>query len=291
MSLTSDVGSVSGTIPQLSSSSIANFVAFLSKVSGTLPTGLLNTSPGTLNFGSCRLSGDLSNLRLSSEAKFLHFQNNAISGTLNFTAPFVSLVSLLVFDNRISGTVSDDSFLFPKAADVCSNSSVGKCVPPSTTSPLEFLSAARNTLSGTLPKSLCSLSNLTAMDASSQRISGTLAECWGNAVSVKVFAIARNYLSASIPASFNSLTALQSLFLFSNRFECNAPTLDNAAQLGVGKFDGIAYPATLKCYFALAIETPQALSAVSYGLYTRSYESYVPDVSNSVLIFTGQFAT
>ena len=104
-------------------------------------------------------------------------------------------------------------------------------------------------------------------------------------------AIARNYVSATIPASFNSLTALQSLFLFSNKFNCNAPTLDNAAQLGVGKFDGIAYPATLRCYYVMATDTPIRLSTMSYSLYTKSYETFVPDVSNSVLIFTGHFAT
>ena len=76
-----------------------------------------------------------------------------------------------------------------------------------------------------------------------QAISGTIPGCFGELTKLNVLGIARNYVYGPIPHSMNKLYDLATLFLFSNRLKCNAPWLDQAHGLGVGRFEGITYPA------------------------------------------------
>lgn len=201
------------------------------------------------------------------------------SGTLspNLLADSPSLVALLLDFNRMSGSLSEN--LFALNAKWSTNWSIlaqhtesrrtvselgvlGNRTNKSVS--LEFLSGSGNAFSGTLPCALCRLSLLNGLSLNSLKLSGSLPSCLGHLSKLHVLAAARNNILGSVPAAYNYMTNLSTLFLFrfvehnsvsaalticacySNRLLCEAPSLDNASNLGLGPFLGLTYPASVK---------------------------------------------
>ena len=89
----------------------------------------------------------------------------------------------------------------------------------------------------------------------------------------------------TIPSSFDQLTSLETLFVFSNRFVCDCPGMNNAARLGQGRFSGIVNPALQELYTYMFRST--VIGAVQYIQYRTEAARNVPTVKNAVLIYTG----
>ena len=129
-------------------------------------------------------------------------------------------------------------------------------------------------------RQVCALTGLVGITFNSQRISGTLPDCLGALHKLQIFALARNYIRGSIPSSLDHLTALETLMLSSNRLRCNAPSLNNAARIGVHSFQGITYPANVQLGKELAL-------SANVQPFTGRLEKMVPKVSDVLLLYTG----
>ena len=168
----------------------------------------------------------------------------------------------------------------------------GKCVRSSgyhnhnASSEISIFTVGSNRFSGDLPEWLCRLEAMTAISLNSQQFSGTIPSCLGSLTNMTTFAMGRNYVSGSIPVSFNSLSKLETLFMFSNRFVCDFPHLNDASNLGDGRYKGIVYPATTRLNINLFEQS--RVDQVQYAEFAESAESKVPKVGNAVLIFTGK---
>lgn len=114
------------------------------------------------------------------------------------------------------------------------------------------------------------------------QISGTLPRCFGDLADLSVIGIAQNYLEGEIPDTFDSLTSLKTIILSSNRFRCNTPTLDLALALGLGRFEGVTYPAMLDLANTL-LDTAN----IPISVFNDRLSRIVPKVNNVVLLFTG----
>eukprot|EP00656_Telonema_subtile_P051709 TRINITY_DN7026_c0_g1_i3.p1 TRINITY_DN7026_c0_g1~~TRINITY_DN7026_c0_g1_i3.p1 ORF type:complete len:1285 (+),score=198.37 TRINITY_DN7026_c0_g1_i3:119-3973(+) len=262
---------LSGTIPETfgSMTGLLSLVMSFCPVSGSLPTSFVRlTSLTVMDMSNTRLEGDLDHLVLSNQTSSIHLQRARLSGTLPDFSSAMSIKSILLFGNRISGTLSDDILpTQPRHDGTAANSS------------LLYLSMSNNRVSGTLPDGICNSTTLKAFTANAMRMSGTLPECLGHLSQLELLSVARNYLRGTLPESMDAMTMLRTLFMFSNRFACNAPHLDGAAQLGAGKFEGLIYPANIEFGKELFVNS-------GLEFYAEQFSADI-DSDNKVLVYTG----
>ncbi|KAG6402272.1 hypothetical protein SASPL_139149 [Salvia splendens] len=94
-------------------------------------------------------------------------------------------------------------------------------VPPNITSNLETLLLGNNSFSGTIPTSLCTISSLSAIDLSSNNLSGNIPPCLvENTLELD---LGRNNLSGGIPDNFPTDCLLNYLDLHNNTLEGKIP--------------------------------------------------------------------
>ena len=86
------------------------------------------------------------------------------------------------------------------------------------------LNLENNQLTGPIPSSLGSLTNLTYLGLAGNRLSGSIPSSLGSLTSLRGLAVDRNRLTGPIPSSLGSLTNLRYLDLDSNRLSGSLPT-------------------------------------------------------------------
>lgn len=94
-------------------------------------------------------------------------------------------------------------------------------VPPNITSNLETLLLGNNIFSGTIPTSLCTVSSLSAIDMSSNNLSGSIPPCLVE--NILELDLGRNSLSGGIPDNFPTTCLLNYLDLHNNTLEGKIP--------------------------------------------------------------------
>jgi Leucine-rich repeat (LRR) protein len=76
-----------------------------------------------------------------------------------------------------------------------------------------------NLFTGSIPSELCSLTDMTRIHMSNNRLTGTIPECIGsNLTNLTQFLVFSNTLQGTIPASFQQLTLLEILYISNNHF-------------------------------------------------------------------------
>eukprot|EP01112_Ceratiomyxa_fruticulosa_P006158 TRINITY_DN16955_c0_g1_i1.p1 TRINITY_DN16955_c0_g1~~TRINITY_DN16955_c0_g1_i1.p1 ORF type:complete len:454 (-),score=74.43 TRINITY_DN16955_c0_g1_i1:93-1454(-) len=83
---------------------------------------------------------------------------------------------------------------------------------------LQRLDLYKNQLHGSLPDSLCDLTNTTFFGLGSNQFVGTIPSCLGNLKQLQYFDVCSNRLNVLIPSSFSNLTSLSYLWLNDNQF-------------------------------------------------------------------------
>ena len=86
-----------------------------------------------------------------------------------------------------------------------------------------------NGLSGFIPNSLGSLSQLTSLDLSNNQLSGTIPDSLGNLSQLTSLFLSNNQLSGAIPKSLTNMTKLSTLDISGNQF--SGPIPESLTQL------------------------------------------------------------
>jgi Leucine-rich repeat (LRR) protein len=202
------IGTIPKEIGSLSSLSVFNLNGNM--LEGNIPSELGDCiSLTTLDLGNNQLNGSIPDKLVKlSELQCLVLSHNNLSGSIpakessyfrQLTVPDLSFVQHLgVLDlshNRLSGTIPDE---------------LGNCVV------VVDLLLSNNMFSGSIPRSLSRLTNLTTLDLSGNLLSGSIPLELGDAVTLQGLYLGQNQLSGAIPGSFGKLTRLVKLNLTGN---------------------------------------------------------------------------
>jgi hypothetical protein len=87
---------------------------------------------------------------------------------------------------------------------------------------LSYISVSNNHLTGPIPQSISTLSNLTALYMSGNHLTGNI-DMLGSLFSLVTLTVGNNRLVGSLPASFYQLTKLKGLYLHENVFTSTIP--------------------------------------------------------------------
>ncbi|QCE03348.1 receptor-like protein 7 [Vigna unguiculata] len=98
-----------------------------------------------------------------------------------------------------------------------------------------FLSLSNNTLSGSIPDSLCNATYLQVLDLSNNNISGTIPSClMAMNKNLGVLNLRKNILTGSVPNMFSAACSLRTLDLHNNKLDGKIPnSLSNCTSLEV----------------------------------------------------------
>ncbi|GKV22029.1 hypothetical protein SLEP1_g31932 [Rubroshorea leprosula] len=145
---------------------------------------------------------------------------NNLQGPLPQLSPFLAYVDYS--NNKFSSIIQFDD-----------GNSILKSIPYSI-SFSSFMSLSNNSLQGSIPESICNVTNLIVLDLSNNNLSGTIPQCLTRMESLKVLDLSRNSLSGNITGKFSSNCLLQTLDLNGNHLEEKVPrSLANCAILEV----------------------------------------------------------
>ncbi|XP_073112218.1 uncharacterized protein [Elaeis guineensis] len=159
--------------------------------------------------------------RLSALQK-LYLFDNKLNGTFpKSLGRLVELVELYLGWNLLEGVMSEELLepLFPYHCYGFSNNSLSGSIPPSICSLpfLESLHLSNNNLSGELPSFLKSCARLNTLDLGQNRFTGKIPTWIGESfLSLKILRLRSNKLVGNIPSNLSRLKALQILDLASN---------------------------------------------------------------------------
>ncbi|XP_073033606.1 receptor-like protein 7 [Primulina eburnea] len=216
----------------------------------TVEVRTTNSSLSRLNLASCKLK-NFPDLRNQTKLTFLDLSNNLISGEIpnwiweigngrlmhlnlsynnlvGLQMPYNMPSTLYMLDlhsNQLHGEIPTP----PKSViyvDYSSNS-FRQPIPDDIgnfTRFASFLSLANNSITGLVPTSLCSASNLQVLDLSGNLLSGSIPPCLlRNNKSLGVLNLGRNNISGDIPDSFSISCGLKTLDLSRNNLEGKIP--------------------------------------------------------------------
>ncbi|XP_051136981.1 receptor-like protein EIX2 [Andrographis paniculata] len=182
-----------------------------SNVGGQIPRWLQSQMAlSQLDLSNCNISETLPKWLGNMNLVELDLSKNHIYGTIpNLSS---SLTSLDLSDNIINHLPSNIDLLLPY---------------------LEYLLLARNSINGSLPDSLCNMSDLTLLVLSMNGFSGYLPDCWQDSY-LSYLDLSSNELSGIIPESIGAARYLSWLHLNNNTFTGQIPsTLQNSTYLEV----------------------------------------------------------
>ncbi|KAL2337719.1 hypothetical protein Fmac_012165 [Flemingia macrophylla] len=219
------------------------------------------SSISNLILASCNLKTFPGFLRNFSELTTLDLSENHIQGTVpNWIWKLQNLASLNISHNLLTHlegplqSLSPNLFVldlhynklqgpipvFPKYATYLdfSGNKFNSFIPQDIGNYLSmaiFLSLSNNTLSGSIPDSLCKASYLQVLDLSINNISGTIPSClmtFGKTLGV--LNLRKNNLTGPIPDIFSAACALRTLDLYQNKIDGKIPkSLSNCKTLEV----------------------------------------------------------
>nr|XP_023892073.1 probable LRR receptor-like serine/threonine-protein kinase At3g47570 [Quercus suber] len=202
-----------------------------------------------------QFKGTLPNVlgNLSTQLKFFGISENLLFGKIPIgMGNLVNLETLLMGDNKFSGTILDDISSLNKLQRLdLSNNKLSGMLPITlgNLTSLNELSLASNKFQGTIPPSIENCQNLLLLDLSQNNLSGiipkqlfavsilsirlSLAQNFfvgslpskvGNLVHLNNLDLSENKLSGKIPSSLASCTSLEYLYLEGNLFQGEIPT-------------------------------------------------------------------
>ncbi|XP_073154636.1 receptor-like protein 7 [Henckelia pumila] len=227
----------------------------------TVEARITNSSLSRLNLASCKLK-NFPDLRNQTKLTFLDLSNNLLSGEIpswiweigngrlthlnlsynilvGLQIPYKMPSTLYMLDlhsNQLHG-----EFPTPPISVIYVDYSTNNFQEPipddigNFTLFASFLSLANNGITGSVPTSLCSASNLQVLDLSGNLLSGSIPSCLlRNNNSLGVLNLGRNNISGDIPDSFSISCGLKTLDLSRNNLEGKIPvSLANCASLEV----------------------------------------------------------
>ena len=211
-------GTISDKLSQLTQMSTFH-IGGNQMIHGSIPSGFRNMTQMT-NFlcnSNQELSFDLDIEKSWSNLQHLVISETATRGTIpaDMLTNSTNISTFLMARTQISSTVPPQS-VFPPSVDLSGSKLSGLLPPNAVNAGTRGLLLNDLKLSGSLPA------------GSARRVDG---------VTDKIaFAASRGYFTGKIPDQFNSKLGFETLILSSNRFSCNAPGMDGAANLGVGQF-------------------------------------------------------
>ena len=102
---------------------------------------------------------------------------------------------------------------------------------------LTKLELSNNKLTGSIPDSICNLTNLTYLELSINKLTGSIPDSICNLTNLTVLGLSNNQLTGSIPVSICNLTNLKDLGLLNNKLTGSIPdsicNLTNLTELGL----------------------------------------------------------
>ncbi|GJU72654.1 putative leucine-rich repeat protein, partial [Tanacetum coccineum] len=185
--------------------------------------------------GSCKVGPQFPQwIRAQTNLVILILSNTSISGPLPEWFRNLPVISVLdLSHNFLTGTLKD----LPSNQTIKPAESLGiyteRLVDYASVSRLLLLK--NNLLNGSIPDSLCNITDLAILDLSKNSLSGNLPNCLGNFRKMLVMILSSNRLSGTIPRSLGQLSSsIQWLHLNNNSFHGELPeTLSNCTGLDV----------------------------------------------------------
>ncbi|XP_072970805.1 receptor-like protein EIX1 isoform X2 [Typha angustifolia] len=105
-----------------------------------------------------------------------------------------------------------------------SNNFISGPLPKLLPTSIIYLSLSKNLISGSIPSSICELTNMWVLDLSANHLSGELPRCWLQGSRLHMMDLSNNNITGEIPPSMGSLTLLQSLELYGNNLYGELPS-------------------------------------------------------------------
>jgi hypothetical protein len=189
---------LTGSVPRLSTATLEKLILSSNFFSGTISD-----------------SDSFENLRL------INLDLNMLTGSIPESIYSTKLDSLSLWDNQISGSLSDK---------------VGRCVE------LKILDLSENDLTGTIPSAIGALSNLEALYLYQNAITGTIPSEMGLLTRLSDLLLENNRLSGTVPFEFSSLSPSY-ITLYSNNITgsldilCNQTAIFTSVEADCGGVD------------------------------------------------------
>nr|KAJ0192466.1 hypothetical protein LSAT_V11C800410010 [Lactuca sativa] len=181
---------------------------------GWIPFQLISLSLSSCNIGN----GFPQWLRHQRKLKRLELSNATLSGPLPTWLRKMPIIFLDLSHNKLSGSLKNLS-------NVKNDHVYG---------PLHLLLLEYNLFNGSIPRSLCTRTDLQGLDLSRNMLSGKIPNCMGNLQGLVIMSISSNQLSGAIPSSIALISSLFWLNLNKNNFTGEVPPeLGNLQGLGV----------------------------------------------------------
>ncbi|CAN1295330.1 Probable LRR receptor-like serine/threonine-protein kinase At3g47570 [Linum perenne] len=224
-----------GSMPSMTNSNKLVFFFITNNSLGSGATNLEDLHIHRNNFGGS-LPQHLGNLSIS--LKSLVINDNKISGNIPSDIQYLvnlaefgklkSLERLHLYNNKLSGHIPSSMGNLTKLIelDISDNYFSGK-IPVSIQKcqKITLLRLSHNNLSGVIPQQLWSLTSLSiSLDLSGNRFTGALPVEVGNLKNLESLDISHNMLSDTIPTSLGSCISLQGLYLQGNRLQGIIPS-------------------------------------------------------------------
>ena len=158
------------------------------------------------------------------ELRLIVLESNKLSGPLFNTTPLVLLNTLIVTDNKLSGSLpisqmgwSDESTLYGYFG---SNSFSGRLDDESCSAQnhIVFLDLSNNLFTGSIPSSISKIMSLEYLLLNGNKFTGDIPDAWGDFNILRQLNIGANELQGTLPALLGSLNTLSSLQLSGNYF-------------------------------------------------------------------------
>ncbi|KAL2626799.1 hypothetical protein GLYMA_07G153200v4 [Glycine max] len=237
---TSFSGAIPDSVNNLRQLSILNLSTCL--FNGTLPSSMSRLMELTyLDLSFNNFTGPIPSLNMSNNLMHLDLSHNDLTGAIT-SVHFEGLRKLVQIDlqyNLLNGSIPSSLFALPlvKTIQLSNNHFQGQLDEFSNTSYLSsiiFLSLSNNSLSGSIPHSLCNNSNLLVLDVSYNQFNGKIPECLAQSDTLVVLNLQHNQFNGSIPDKFPLSCALKTLDLNSNLLRGPIPkSLANCTSLEV----------------------------------------------------------
>lgn len=217
-----------GTLPTFSSRFLIAFNAQRNFLEGTIPdTFLTMKSLRVLDLGYNKLEGTLPTLASNLSLVSLRLTNNSLTGTLPASLWEQSqLLELYLKINRFRGSLSDKigNLKALLVLSVARNAFTG-VIPTGLYSllNLEYLGIAENMIAGTISNSISQLESVQWLNLGYNMLTGTIPVSIGHMSNLSHLILAGNRLSGTLPASLGNLHKLNFLFLSDNHLSGTVP--------------------------------------------------------------------